>query len=307
MLSRVAEAVYWMSRYLERAENTARLVAVYGELLMDLPADAGLDWSVPVQILGLEEAWAQSPQSGNELAFLLGGEGNPGSLLSTLQQARENARTTRDVMPSEAWRAINELQRDFERVLGQSRHTASTRLPVEIVRRCHEITGIVESAVSRGPVYRFIQLGRSLERADMTSRMIDVAAAIMLTGRVELQHYTSTIWRGVLRALSAYQMYRQHVRRRIVGENVVAFLLLDTGFPRSVAYCVARMNEAVSTLPRCEEASREISDLQASLASLDLMDTTFESVHRLVDDLQIELADFNDIIFRTWLNPAGIE
>lgn len=296
-----------MSRYLERAENTARLVAVYGELLMDLPSDARLDWRVPVQILGLEAAWDQSPQTGSELDFLLCADGNPVSLLCSLKQARENARTTRDVLPSEAWLAINELQLYVERALGQESRPSGTRLSLEIVRRCNEITGIVESAVSRGPVYRFMELGRCIERADMTSRMIDVAAAIMLTGRADLQHYTSTIWRGVLRALSAYQMYRQHVRRRIVGEDVVAFLLLDAAFPRSVANCVTRLNDAATTLPRSEEASREIYDLQASLASLDLMDITFESVHRLVDDLQIELADLNDIIFRTWLNPASIQ
>ncbi len=86
--------------------------------------------------------------------------------------------------------------------------------------------------MSHGPAYQFVRLGRSLERADMTSRMIDVAASIMMTGREELEHYGNTIWRAVLRALSAYQMYRQYVRRRVTGEDVVGFLLLDRDFPR---------------------------------------------------------------------------
>ena len=140
----------------------------------------------------------------------------------------------------------------------------------------------------------------------MTSRMIEVAAEIMLAGREELQHYTSTIWRGVLRALSAYQMYRQHVRRRIIGEDVLTFLLLDPLFPRSVAHCAAQLNEAAAGLPRSRQAQSEIARLQGSLAELDLEDITFRSVSRLADNLQIELATLNDAIFNTWLNPARI-
>ena len=306
MLSRVAERIYWMSRYLERAENTARLVAVYRELLMDLPAEARLDWHVPLQILGLEETWEKYGTDGAELEFLLAGPANHASLLASLNHARENARTTRDVMPSEAWLAINELHLHVDRALGEAPAGQAAKLPQDIVRRCNEITGIVESAVSRGPVYQFIRLGRCLERADMTSRMLDVAAAVMLTGREELQHYTSTTWRAVLRALSAYQMYRQYVRRRIVGEDVVAFLLLDADFPRSIGYSVAQLRDAAMRLPRHGDARREIDALQASLAELDLEDITFASVHRLADDLQIELATLNDVIFRTWLNPARI-
>jgi uncharacterized alpha-E superfamily protein len=306
MLSRVADRIYWMSRYLERVENTARLLATYNELLLDLPAEAQLDWGVPLRILGSEQAWIQSGRSGSELDFLLRGHGNSASLLSALNQARENARTTRDIMPSEAWLAINQLHLFAEEVLPDAARQPGMRLSLEFVRRCNEITGIVESAVSRGPVYQFIRLGRCLERADMTSRMIEVAAAIMATGRAELQHYTTTIWRGVLRALSAYQMYRQHVRRRIVGEDVLTFLLLDPLFPRSVAHCVAQLNEAASGLPNSGEARREVARLQGSLARLDLEDITLRSVTRLADDLQIELATLNDAIFNTWLNPARI-
>jgi uncharacterized alpha-E superfamily protein len=306
MLSRVADRIYWMSRYLERVENTARLLATYSELLMDLPAEAQLDWSVPLRILGLEQAWFEAGKPGNELDFLLCGGGNSASLLAALNEARENARTTRDVLPSEAWLAINQLHLFAEEVLPNAARQPGMRLSLEFVRRCNEITGIVESAVSRGPVYQFIRMGRCLERADMTSRMIEVAATIMLTGREELQHYTTTIWRGVLRALTAYQMYRQHVRRRIVGEDVLTFLLLDPLFPRSVAYCVRQLDQAATKLPRSEKARYELARLQHTLAELDLEDITFQSVTKLADDLQIELATLNGAIFNTWLNPARI-
>jgi len=304
MLSRVAERIYWMCRYLERAENTARLVTVYGELLMDLPAEANLDWNVPLFVLGLEQAWRNAAQGPGELDFLLRGVENPASLQSSVQQARENARTTRDVLPSEAWLAINELHLSVERALANPGRNRGAQVSREIVCRCREITGIIESSVSRGPVYQFIRLGRNLERADMTSRMIDVAAAIMLTERKELKDYTSTVWRGVLRALNAYQMYRQHVRRRITGHDVVAFLLLDPGFPRSVAHCVGQLHEAASSLPRGTAACRRIDSIRDKLAGIEVAEFDYALVHGLVDDLQIDLASLNDTVFQTWLNPV---
>jgi len=303
MLSRVAERIYWMARYLERAENTARLVAVYSELLLDLPADAELDWSLPLEILGLGEAWARQSRPDGELEFLLSGPDNFASLLNSLHQARENARTTRDVMPSEAWQAVNEMHLFVERELPEAARRPGKGLPADIVRRCHEITGIIEGGMSHGPAYQFVRLGRSLERADMTSRLIDVAAAVMLTGRAELQHYSNTIWRGVLRALSAYQMYRQYVRRRILGEDVVGFLLLDNQFPRAVMHCVTCLDDAAATLPRKDATRRAVAVLKDELTSLDLQAINYERVHRLVDDLQIELASLNNTIFETWLNP----
>ena len=300
MLSRVAERIYWMCRYLERVENTARLVAVYGELLLDLPSEAELDWSVPLRILGLGE----HHEADDALDFLLGGAGNPASLLTSMHQARENARTTRDVMPSEAWQAINEMHLFVEAALTAGDRRQGRQMPTEIVRRCHEITGIIEGGMSHGAAYHFACMGRSLERADMTSRMIDVAAAIMLTGREELEHHASNIWRGVLRALSAYQMYRQSVRRRIVGEDVVCFLLLDPDFPRSFMHCVTRLDDAAAGLPRSEATRDAVRLLRKRLRGLDLGDINYASVHQLVDDLQIELAAVHRRVYETWLNPV---
>jgi len=304
MLSRVADRIYWMSRYLERAENAARLLSVYSELLLDLPSDVGLDWEVPLEILGLGDAYRATDGDESALEFLLGGAGNSASLLMSVQQARENARTTRDVMPSEAWQAMNEMYLFVERNLAAAARKPGTRVPGEIIRRSHEITGIIEGGMSHGPAYQFVRLGRLLERADMTSRMIDVAAAIMLTGREELRHYGNTIWRGVLRALTAYQMYRQFVRRRILGEDVVAFLLLNTEFPRSVTHCVIQLDQAAVHLPRSGAARDKIAELRFDLAGVGFDGINYERVHRLVDELQVELAELNGIVFETWLNPV---
>jgi uncharacterized alpha-E superfamily protein len=303
MLSRVAERVYWMSRYLERVESAARLVNVYGELLLDLPADAGLDWSVALQILGMEESYRNSAGKETELNFLLHSQDNIASVLNSLNFARENARTTRDIVPSEAWRAVNELHLYARDKLPSLARRPGSRVPAEIVGRCQQITGILEGTMSHGPAYHFVRLGRSLERADMTSRMIDVAAAIMLTGREELQMHSSTIWRAVLRSLSAYQMYRQFVRRRILGDDVIRFLLLDEAFPRSVRHCILALEDSLKTLPRHENTAARMSGVSRRIESIKLDSATYETLHQFADELQIELAGLHAVIFETWLNP----
>ena len=306
MLSRVAERVYWMSRYLERVENATRLVAVYGELLLDFPGETALDWSVAIDILGMDVTCCEAGRDNAELAFLLTDENNVASVLNSLNFARENARTTRDIVPSEAWRAINELHLYAVERLPMMTHGANTEVAEYIVGRCHEITGILEGTMSHGPAYQFVQLGRSLERADMTSRIIDVAAAIMMGGRSQLRMHESTIWRAVLRALSAYQMYRQYVRRRILGPDVINFLLRDEYFPRSVAYCVAVLEQALQSLPRSEVTSGRLSSLRQHLQTNDWRNGEHEAVHQFVDELQLDLAALHGTIFETWLNPMRI-
>jgi len=306
MLSRVAERVYWMSRYLERVENATRLVAVYGELLLDLPAEAALDWSVAISILGMDDSFRGTGREGKELSFLLTDANNIASVLNNLNFARENARTTRDIVPSEAWRAINELHIYAVEKLPAITRSPNAEVVEDIVGRCHEITGILESTMSHGPAYQFVQLGRCLERADMTSRIIDVATAVMMSGRRELRLHDSTIWRAVLRALSAYQMYRQYVRRRILGPDVVHFLLQDRHFPRSLAYCVAGLENALHSLPRCEDASDQLRSVSELLQSNRCQHAEHEAMHQFIDDLQLELAAVHSVISETWLNPMRI-
>lgn len=306
MLSRVAGRIYWMARYLERVENTARLLGVYGELVLDLPEDAGLDWSLPLTILDQEEAYKAVGDDQTELQFLLTGEHNASSLLSSLTLARENARTTRDLVPMEAWRTINELHIRAVKDLPAMVRRPTAGVGGEIVTHCHAITGILEGTMSHGPAYQFVRLGRSLERADMTTRLIDVAAAIMMTGREELRLYSNGVWRAILRALSAYQMYRQYVRRRIAGADVVAFLLLDEQFPRAVMHCVNVLDEAAAALPRPDKARGEVAEIRQSLEQVDVDALDFETIHRFVDELQLHFAGLNEAIFETWLNPMRI-
>jgi uncharacterized alpha-E superfamily protein len=288
-------------------ENTARLAAVYGELLLDLPSEVQLDWSVPLRIMSLDEAYRTHAEGEDMLGFLLAGKDNPASLFAALEMVRENTRTTRDVVPSEAWQAINELHLYAVKQLPTLVRNPGSKIPLEIVGRCHEITGILVGTMSHGPAYQFVILGRSLERADMTSRMIDVAADTLMSGRTELQHHRNTLWRAVLRALSAYQMYQQYVRRRIDGPDVVKFLFQDPTFPRSVAASLNHLEHAIETLPRSDEAARQLTELRERLANIQVDRMDYESIHVFVDELQKELAKLNDLFYETWLDPMWAE
>ena len=307
MLARVAERVYWMSRYLERVENTARLADAYGKLLLDLPREADVGWGTVFQILGLEREFEELGGRAVEAAAvttLLADESRPFTLASALATARENARTTRDIVPMEAWRTINELQLYAAPRLGAQTTRADALR--EIVDRCHQVCGILDGTMSHGAAYQFVRLGRNLERADMISRMIDVAAALLLTGREELRPFDDALWGVALRSLSAYQMYRQYTRRSVRGEVVIRFLLQDPDFPRSIAHCCGRMAESLGALPDGERVAQHLEPFAERVASLDAGAVPTVRLREEMDRFQTELAGLHDVVRTTWLSPGEV-
>jgi uncharacterized alpha-E superfamily protein len=303
MLSRVAERCYWLARYLERAENSARLTRVYSNLLLDLPASTQLGWEVVLDIAGIEP-----PEAGADdkamLTSLLSDRNNPSALLSSLAMARENARTTRDVLPTEAWRSMNELYLFArERLPKASQARQRNAVLSELVEQAQCITGLLAGTMSHGNAYQFMRLGRHLERADMTTRTIDTAAAVLLTGRSELMQFDNSLWMAVLRCLSAYQAYRQFVRRRIYSDEVIRFLVLDADFPRTVRYCAQDARVALAGLPRSEVPLQRTENFVARLASLSIDSDDAQALHQLMDDLQLEIARINESVVATWFSP----
>lgn len=306
MLSRVAERVYWAARYLERAENTARLTRVYGALLLDLPPSAGVGWPLLVEIIGGKSARrSRSVRTDRAtLRYLLADPANPSSVLASLSAARENFRTSRDLAPSEAWRRVNELylygREHLKRAIYERRRH---EILVNIACMCQEIRGKLADGMLHGDAYQFLRLGRSVERADMTSRVIDVAAASLLSGRADLEPFQNSLWIAVLKSLSGYQMYRQQVRRRVVGREVIGFLLLDTQFPRAIGYCLAELDHSLRSLPRYEAALRGVLRLQRVTGEIDLQHADASELREFVDAIQLDLAGIHDQIALTWFLP----
>lgn len=307
MLSRVAERIYWMGRYLERAENTARLVNVYRELMLDLPTGVGIEWRQIIQITGTEQYFEPRYRTSGErnvLKFILADLDNPSSVMACIKAARENVRTTRDLIPSEGWENVNELY------LYARKNFSGGKMPArlhevlsQIVLRCQQITGLLVGTMSHGDAYQFARIGRSLERADMTTRLIDVGSTTLIAPGEELPRLENRLWMNVLRALSAYQMYRQHVRRRITGDDTIKFLLRDRHFPRSVTHAMQAIEQSLTDLPRNEIAMREIARVRRKVSDSDVAALMNEGLHEAMDELQVELADLNRRIVESWFLP----
>ena len=307
MLSRVAERMYWAARYLERAENTARLVRVYDAALLDLPEQAGVGWPILVDICGARDAFgARYPKGGDRetLRFLISDPDNPSSIVASLSQARENFRTTRDLCPTEAWRSVNELYLFGRKNLPKM---ASPRRRHEVlsgvVQHAQQLTGLLAGTMSHGDAYNFMRLGRNLERADMTTRIIDTAAATLLRSGVSEARLDNTLWMAVLKSLSGYQMYRQYVRRRIRDEDVIRFLLGDTLFPRAVTHCLLELEAAMQGLPNHEAPLRAVLRLQRRVDAQQPEAIEEAGLRRLMDELQIELAEVHGQVSAVWFLP----
>lgn len=309
MLSRLAENLYWHGRYLERAEDLARLINVNANLNLDLPKGIAPGWEPLVRITGAAETYAERELDTDERTvtrFLMADPDNPGSLRNTLENARENLRSARDLMPREVWEQMNTLYLDGEEALTgplskRRRHEFLRKLILD----CQQIAGTLLGTMSQDHAYDFILIGRYLERADMTTRILDVRADDLLPDELgTLPPFDAIQWMSVLKSMTAYQMYRRHVRTRVSGPDVLAFLLRDPEFPRSVVFGLGALEALLQGLPGDDDgALRRVTQMARRLNELDLKDTKGERLGELMDQLQLELAEIHSKIRRTWF-PA---
>jgi uncharacterized alpha-E superfamily protein len=299
--------LYWTARYLERAENTARLVKVYSYMMLDLPNGVGLNWRQLVDISGAHDTFDRNYRTSGErnvTKFMLSDKDNPGAVISSLGMARENIRTTRDLAPSEGWEHVNELYLFArKKLVGKTPLKDRYEFLSEIVMRCQQITGLLAGTMSHGPAYQFVRIGRNLERADMTTRIIDVGSATLIAPGVELERLENRLWTYVLRSLSGHQMYRQYVRRRIQPDRVLAFLLQDADFPRSVAHTLGAIADCFrKPLPHNEEPLRAVLRLQRLVAEADAVKLLTGDMHEFIDQLQQEFGNLHQLIAGTWFS-----
>ena len=305
MLSRVAERMYWIGRYLERTENTARLINVNSNLLLDLPRMVKHIWRAMIDISKTNDLFYSRYEKADEksvVRFLLSDENNPSSVISSMHIVRENLRATREIMPSEGWELINEF---YLYVRQHTRHPLKRDAQYEflntIISYCQQMTGLLFGNMSHVSSYNFIRIGRNLERADMTSRIVDVGCMNLLRRRFKIpETYDNILWMNVLRSLSAYQMYRQYVHDRVNGEDVVDFLLKNLEFPRSVAHCLSELCNCVTQLPQNDLPLRTISHVQRMCADTDIHKLYESNLHGFIDKLQVDLAAIHDQVNQTW-------
>ena len=305
LLSRVADNLYWGARYMERAEDTARVVRSFTELILDLPTGVASSWEPLLAVVGSRaeyDAGHARVQESDIVRFLVADTSNGGSVVSSVAASRENLRTTREVLPRDAWQAVNDLYlftgRDTES--GVDRRSRA-RFLGRVITDCQRLDGVLSGMMRRDQAYELWRLGQMVERADMTTRVLGVRAASLLSSPHDAHDYDEVQWMGVLRSVTAMQMYQRSQRGPIDGASVVAFLLFDETFPRSVAGCVQRMRAALSRLPRPEVTMPSVDALEALLRTLPADAADGAALDRAMDQVQGALADLNTRVYDTFV------
>lgn len=311
MLSRVADAIYWMSRYVERAENLARFVDVTMSLILDLPEGSAEQWQPLISATG-DQAWFaeryQAATRENVVRFLTFDEVYPNSILCCLQKARANARSVRETISSEMWEQLNGYYHLVQEA-AQRRRRLDTPQEFfhEVKMNSHLFAGITDNTMSYGEGWHFAQLGRLIERADKTSRMLDVKYYFLLPHVGDVGTPLDDLhWSAVLRSVSGLEMFRKR-HHGITPERVVGFLVLDRLFPRSIMHCLNAADEslhAVSGSPGgtfWNVAEKRMGQLRSELAYTTVSDIVQFGLHEFIDAFQSKLNSVGEGIFETFI------
>ena len=320
MLSRVADSIYWMNRYVERAENVARFVDVNLNLLLDCPPSITQQWDPLVTTTGdsklFDEKYGDA-RAENVLHFLTFDRDYPNSILSCVSRARENARSVREIISSEMWEQVNAF---YLMVQEAASNVAKTNLNetnlqafyTDVKMASHLFAGVMDATMSHKEGWHFGQVGRLVERADKTARILDVKYYILLpsvntvgTPLDDLQ------WVALLRSASAYEMYRK-CQRRIHPNRVIEFLVLDREFPRSIHFSIASAERSLHKISGTAldtwrtSSDRALGRLRSELEYLTVEEIVHQGLHEFLDGLQSQLNDVGEAVFNDFFSLQGV-
>ena len=305
MLCRVADSLFWMSRYIERAENTVRLVDVTLQTLLE--SEHGSEeisfshWKPILTSLGdLELFESQHPgkTSYDVTFFLTFSTENPSSVFNTIAFARENARMIRDQISSEMWETINRMylflkKTDAEKVCSE--------LSFEFFHSIKEFSllfqGITEATFPHKLGYEFIICGRQIERADKTCRILDSKRHMRSASKAEDDALDTAQLAALLKGCSAFEAYHRIYVSQITGDHVRNMLILSRSFPRSVLFCVNKVQLAMHAISKCSiaqysnEAERKIGLLISRLNYANEFDLQGDKADKLIEDIENALAE----------------
>jgi uncharacterized alpha-E superfamily protein len=310
MLSRVADSVYWMARYVERAENVARFIDVNLQLMLDAPQGQDQQWQPLVNTTGDDGEFAKQVGDAtqeNVIQFLTFDPENPNSILSCVRAARENARTVREIISSEMWLQLNKFYLMMNHAAQGPRNVdALAEFFNEVKLASHLFIGITDATMTHSEAWHFCRLGRKLERADKTTRILDVKYFILLRSAEDVgTPFDDLQWAAVLRSASAFEMYRKR-HGRISPRGVVEFLLLDREFPRAIHECLLAARDSlhkisgtpVGTFRHTPE--KHLGQLCSDLAFTSVDEIVIAGLHEYLDDLQSKMNRISAGIFETF-------
>ncbi len=322
MLSRVAGSLYWMSRYLERAENQARLIDVNIQILLDFgqvsPETLEEHWLPVLRSSGDEELFFQlyeDADTESATEFLTFRGENPNSLISCISNARENARQVRDQISSEMWEVLNEAYHFIQG--GDAKkiwHDGASAFYDQIKRYSHLFQGITVSTFSRNEGFEFIQFGKYLERADKTTRMLDIKYHILLPRATDVGGAVDTAqWHAVLRSASAVEAYRRFYVADILFKKVVQFLISEDSFPRSLLFCLEQMDDFAHLIAHTEpgeyqsEQGKRFSAFLDRVATQDVEDIFTQGLHEFLQQAQDEISAVSGYMYTTYMYHPPVD
>jgi uncharacterized alpha-E superfamily protein len=316
MLSRVADSLYWMSRYAERAENIARILDVNLQLMLDLPKLAAEEqkalWEPVLRSTGDYDdfyKFHKETTSENVIDCLTLNPKNSNSIVSCITTARENARHVREQISLEMWEEIN---RTYLWMKSQTLKKIQKQGPYEffsaVKNASHLFQGITDGTMTHGEDWDFIQVGKYLERADMTTRILDANDEIFIKHPAKNSQTSGTLqWSAILRSCSSHDAYRKFYVAQVEPDKVVEFLILNEFFPRSIRFCAQELNYSLRRISGCSSehytnlAEKLAGRLVAELNYSALEDIKTVGMHQYMDDLQVKLNAIGEGIFQTYL------
>lgn len=305
MLSRVANSIYWLARYIERAENVARSIDVNLQLQLDLPGEVR-PWEPVIQIAGNADDFFKKYAHAsfeNALTFLTFDKENPSSIISCVAAARENARCVRERISSELWIAINQFYLKLSDAEMPKQVLAAPHAFYSSVKEFSQLTaGIIQGTMSHDVAWNFTHLGTLLERADQTSRILDVKYYILLPDVSMVGMALDTVqWNAVLKSVGAYEMFHRR-NSNVTPHNVAEFLLLSEDFPRSLRYCLEKAEQCLKNIAVPVKSNAQSIRLLGKLRS-DISFTTIEEIiehglHEQIEKVQIRLNELGNQIWK---------
>ena len=316
MLSRVAESIYWMNRYIERAENYARFMDVNFNLSLELPPNVSEQWKPLVVTTGdwdLYESLYENVEKSKVIYFLGFDSKNPNSIYNSLINARENARAVRPEITKEVWQQINDLH--YFVIEGVENELWKKSDPrnffVDVKKGCQLLYGLFDSTISKNEGWHFGKIGQAIERADKTSRVLDVKYHILLPTPEAVGSPLDLVqWSALLKSVSAYDMYRRKYGK-LNPVTISEFLIFDQDFPRSMVSCLISAEHSLQAITHNEmrhytSSGKQLGILKSQLAYADIQDVFKVGMHEYMDDFQLKLNGLSGAIFDNFFSIEKI-
>ncbi len=320
LLARMAEAVYWAGRYLERAEDTARVVQVHGDTHIDLPVGKDVGWGPLVEIAGTPAAFhgntgprgsipaptldTRRSFESRVVGFVLTDLDNPSSILASISGARANLRDARPVVPREVWELCNELWLALSGTATNIEPRDRRVLWLQrVIDDVHRINGVLHNTMRRDEALAFFRMGQQLERADFTCRVLTVRADSAVLG-ASGDPYDEVHQMALLRSLASYQPFRRATPASREGASTLKFLLQDEAFPRAVYACLAELQDLVKSLPHNEPILEACTDTSVLVSGAPVANPTPSALRAFLTELQPALGNLHDHIVASFFAPV---